>query len=61
MITLFYFVGTVGDVLFKARSLARYQVAMANTSVEQQAASSGRLVRELAGVWGAAGSNGWSP
>jgi hypothetical protein len=59
MLTLFYFVGTVGDVLIKAGSLTRCWAEMANTSVGQQAASSERLVRELAGGWGAAGSEGW--
>jgi hypothetical protein len=59
MLTLFYFVGTVGGVLIEAGSLTRCRAAMANTSVEQQAASSERLVRELAGSWGAAGSEGW--
>ncbi len=59
MLTLFYFFGTMGGVLIKAGSLTRCQVAMANTSVGQQAASSERLVRELAGGWGAAGSEGW--
>ncbi len=56
MLTLFYFVGTVGNVLIEARSLTKCQAAMANTSIGQQAASSERLVRELAGGWGAAGS-----
>jgi hypothetical protein len=59
MIILFYFVGTVGGVLIEAGSLTRCRVAMANTSVGQQAASSERLVRESAGGWGAAGSEGW--
>ncbi len=55
----FYFVGTVGGVLIKTGSLTRCRAAMANTSVGQQAASSERLVRELTGSWGAAGSAGW--
>jgi hypothetical protein len=59
MLTLFYFVGTVGGVLIKAGSLTRCQAAMANISVGRQAASSEWLVRELAGGWGAAGSEGW--
>ncbi len=59
MFTLFYFVGIVGGVLIEARSLTRCQAAMANTSVGRQAASSERLVRELACGWGAAGSEGW--
>jgi hypothetical protein len=59
MLTLFYFVGTVGGVLIEAGSLTRCRVAMANTSVGRQAASSERLVRELAGSWGAARSKGW--
>ncbi len=58
MLTLFYFVGTVGGVLNKAGSLTRCRAAMINTSVGQQAASSEQLVRELAGGWGAAGSEG---
>jgi hypothetical protein len=59
VLTLFYFVWTVGGVLIEAGSLTRCQAAMANTSVGRQAASSERLVRELAGGWGAAGSEGW--
>jgi hypothetical protein len=59
MLTLFYFVGTVGGVLIKARSLTRCWVVMANTSLGWRAASSERLVRKLAGRWGAAGSEGW--
>ncbi len=55
MLTLFYFVQTVGGVLFKAGSLTRCQAAMANTSVGRQAASSERLVREVAGSRGAVG------
>ncbi len=55
MITLFYFVRTVGGALIKAEGLTRCQVAMANTSVGQRAASSERLVREVAGSRGAAG------
>jgi hypothetical protein len=51
MLTLFYFVGKVGGVLIKAGSLTRCRAVMANTSVGQQAASSERLVRELAGSW----------
>ncbi len=59
MLTLFYFVQTVGGLLIKAGSLTRCQAAMANTSVGRRAASSERLVRELAGGWGAAGSEEW--
>jgi hypothetical protein len=59
MLTLFYFVGTLGGVLIKDGSLTRCQAVMANTSIGQQAASSERLVRELAGGLGAAGSEGW--
>ncbi len=55
MLTLFYFVWTVGGALIKAGSLTRCQAAMANTSVGRQAASSERLVREVAGGRGAAG------
>ncbi len=55
MLTLFYFVQTVGGALIKARRLTRCQAAMANTSVGQQAASSEWLVREVAGSRGAAG------
>jgi hypothetical protein len=58
-LNLFYFVGTVGGVLIKAGSLTRCQAAMAKTSVGRQAAISERLVRELAGGWEAAGSEGW--
>ncbi len=54
MVTLFYFVWTVGGALIKAGLLTRCQVAMANTSVGQQAASSEWLVREMAGSRGAA-------
>jgi hypothetical protein len=55
-----YFILAVGSVLIEAGSLTRCQVAMAKTSVGQQAASSEWLVRELAGGWGAAaGSEGW--
>ncbi len=56
---LILFFGIVGGVLIKAGSLTRCQVAMANTSVGLQVASSEQLVRELAGSWGAAGSKGW--
>ncbi len=59
MLTIFNFIGTVGGVLIKAGSLTRCRAAMANTSVGRQAANSERLVRELAGGWGAAGSEGW--
>jgi hypothetical protein len=59
MLTLVYFVGTVGSVLIEAGSLTRCQAAMANTSFGPQAASSEWVVRELAGGWGAAGSEGW--
>jgi hypothetical protein len=59
MLTLFYFVGTLGGVLIEAGSLTWCRAAMANTSIGRQAASSERLVRELAGGWGAAGSEGW--
>jgi hypothetical protein len=59
MLTLFYFVGTVGHVLIKAGWVTRCWAAMANTSVGRRAASSEQLVRELAGGWGAAGSEGW--
>jgi hypothetical protein len=59
MLTLFYFVGTVGGVLIKAGSLTRCRPVMANTSVGWQAVSSEQLVRELAGGWGAAGSEEW--
>ncbi len=52
------FVGTVGGVLIDG-SLTRCQAATANTSIGRQAASSERLVRELAGGWGEAGSEGW--
>ncbi len=52
MLTLFYFVGTVGGVLIEAGSLTRCRAAMANTSVGRQAAGSEQLVRELAGGWG---------
>ncbi len=52
MLTLFYFVRTVGGVLIEAGSLTRCRAAMANTSVGWQAVSSERLVRELAGGWG---------
>ncbi len=55
MLTLFYFVGTVGGILIEAGSLTRCWAAMANTSVGRRAVSSERLVRELAGGWGAAG------
>ncbi len=55
MLTLFYFVRTVGGALIEARSLTRCRAAMANTSVGRQAASSERLVREVAGSRGAAG------
>jgi hypothetical protein len=55
MLTLFYFVWTVGGTLIKAGWLTRCQAAMANTSVGQQAASSERLVREVGGSRGAAG------
>jgi hypothetical protein len=40
MLTLFYFVGTVGGELIKAGSLTRCRAAMANTSVGRQAVSS---------------------
>jgi hypothetical protein len=56
---LIFFVGTVGSVLIEAGSLTRCQAVMANTSVGRRAASSEQLVRELAGGWGAAGSEGW--
>jgi hypothetical protein len=59
MLSLFYFVGTVGGVLIEAGSLTRCRAAMAKTSVGRQVASSEQLVRELAGGWGAAGSEGW--
>ncbi len=55
MLTLFYFVWTVGGALVKAGSLTRCQAAPANTSVGQQATSSEQLVREVAGGRGAAG------
>ncbi len=55
MLTLFYFVWTVGGTLIKAGWLTRCQAAITNTSVGQQAASSERLVREVAGSRGAAG------
>ncbi len=55
MLTLFYFVWTVGGALIKGGCLTRCQAAMANTSAGQQAASSERLVREVAGSRGAAG------
>ncbi len=55
MLTLFYFVQTVGGVLIEAGSLTRCKAAMANTSIGWQAVSSEQLVRELAGGWGAAG------
>ncbi len=55
MLTLFYFVRTVGSVLIKAGSLTRCRAAMANTSIGQQAASSEQPVREVAGGRGAAG------
>ncbi len=53
MLTLFYFIWTVGSALIKARWLTRCR-AMANTSIGLQAASSERLVREVAGSRGAA-------
>jgi hypothetical protein len=59
MLTLFYFVGTVGGVLIEAGSLTRCQAAMTNTSIGRRVASSEWLVRELPGGWGAAGSEGW--
>ncbi len=55
MLTLFYFVWTVGGALIKAGWLTRHWVAMANTSVGWRAVSSKRLVREVAGSRGAAG------
>ncbi len=55
MLTLFYFVWTVGGVLIKARSLTRCRAAMANTSIGRRAASNEQLVREVAGGRGAAG------
>ncbi len=55
MLTLFYFVRTVGGALIKARWLTRCWTAMANTSVGRQAASSERLVRKVAGSREAAG------
>ncbi len=55
MLTLFYFVRTVGGALIKAGWLTRCQAAMANTSVGRQAASSEQVVREVAGSRGAAG------
>ncbi len=54
MLTLFYFVWTVGGALIKAGCLTKCQAAMANTGVGRQAASSERLVREVAGSRGAA-------
>ncbi len=59
MLTLFYFVRTVGGVLIEAGSLTRCRAAMANTSIGWKAASSEQLVREVAGGWGTAGSEGW--
>jgi hypothetical protein len=56
VLTLFYFVWTVGGALIKAGWLTRHQVAiMADTSVGRQAASSERLVGEVSGSRGAAG------
>jgi hypothetical protein len=55
MLTLFYFVRTLGGILIEAGSLTRCQAAMANTSTGRQTASSERLVREVAGSRGAAG------
>ncbi len=60
MLTLFYFVWTVGGALIKAGWLTRCLVAMANTSVGRQAASIELLVREVAGSRGAPGGTaGW--
>ncbi len=64
MLTLFYFVWTVGGTLIEARWLTRCRVAMAITSVGRQVASSERIVREVAGSRGAAegqqgGHVGW--
>ncbi len=59
MLTLFCFVRTVGGILIEAGSMPRWWAAMANTSIGRWAASSERLVCELAGGWGAAGSKGW--
>ncbi len=53
MLTLSYFVWTVGGALIKARLLTRRWAAMANTSIGRQAASSKRLLGEVA-----AGSRG---
>jgi hypothetical protein len=55
MLTLFYFVWTVGGALIKAGWLTRCRAAMANTSVGQQATSSEQLVKEVAGSRGAKG------
>ncbi len=56
MLTLFYFVQTVGGALIKAGRLTRCQTAMANTSVGgRQVASIKPIVREVAGSRGAAG------
>jgi hypothetical protein len=55
ILALFYFVQTVGGALIKAEWLTRHHVAMANTSVGQQGASSKRLIGEVAGSRGAAG------
>ncbi len=57
MLTLFYFVQTVGSALIKARWLTRRWVAMANTNVGQRAASSKRLVGEVAGSRGQQGGD----
>ncbi len=54
MLTLFYFVLTLGSTLFKSWWLTRRWAAMANTSVGRQAASSEQLVEEVAGSRGAA-------
>ncbi len=55
MLTLLYFVQTVGGALIKAGWLTRCQAAMANTSVGRQAVSIQPIVREVAGSRGAAG------
>ncbi len=55
MLTLFYFVRTVGGALIKAGRLTRRQAAMANTSIGWQAASSKWLMGEVVGSRGAAG------
>ncbi len=60
MVTLFYFVQTVGGALIKAALLTRRQAAMANTRVGWQAASIEQLVRGSG--WqqgGSRGAAGW--